>query len=107
MLFPMFLSYDAFKTVCNQISKAGPYTVSLVYLMHLILLDSSSQSECCNRCVEACVKKLSESILCNYKFSWVGDAVRACYSIDELRRVSYRSLSKTNDVNALVYASII
>ena len=56
MLFPIFLSYGAFKTVCKRISKAGPYTVSLVYLMDLILLDSSSQSECCNRCVEACEK---------------------------------------------------
>eukprot|EP00944_MAST-04C_sp_MAST-4C-sp1_P015208 g15208.t1 len=103
MLFPIFLSYGAFKTVCNRISKAGPYTVSLVYLMDLILLDSSSQSECCNRCVEACVKKLSESILLSIiNFPWVGDAApRTWYSIDELRRVSNRSLSKTNDVNAM------
>ncbi len=103
MLFPIFLSYDAFTTVSNRISKAGPYAVSLVCLMDLILLGHSSQSECCNRCVEECVKMLSESILLSIiNFPWVGDsASRTCYSIDELRRVSYRSLSKTNDVNAL------
>ena len=55
--------------------------------MDLILLDSLDQSESCSRCVDACVKKLSESILLSIiNFSWVGDAAqRSCYSIDELR----------------------
>ena len=71
MLFPIFLSCDAFNTVFNRIS-AGPYTVSLVCLMDLILLGHSSQSECCNRCVEECVKMLSESILLSIiNFPWL------------------------------------
>ena len=103
MLFSIFHSYDAFQAVCNRISKAGPCTVSLVRVMDLILLDSPDQDESCSRCVDACVKKLSESILLSIiNFSYVGDAAqRNCYSIDELRRVSNRSLSKTNDANAM------
>ena len=40
MLFPIFLSYGAFKTVCNRISKAGHILLPGV---HGFLLDSSSQ----------------------------------------------------------------